>query len=96
MAPARGVSWVMSCDGEAQAVVGAGADRDRDLDRDVEGGDDEGEERGLSGAWGRGRRSGRCRAGHRVAFVVGVDGDQAGLRVGGALIEGEIGRRCTG
>ena len=32
----------------------------------------------------------------RVAFVVGVDRDQASLGAGGALLEGEVGRGALG
>ena len=77
-------------------VVAAGAHRDRDLDRDVEGRDDEGEERRLA----RLRVEVIDRRGaeqvFRFAFVVGVDGDQAGLGVGRAFVERELDRGALG
>ena len=60
------------------------------------GGSDEGEEGGLT----RGGLEVEDRSGAEevvgVAFVVGVDGDQAGLGIGGALIEGEVGGGALG
>ena len=79
-------------DRHAQAVVGSGADLDRDGDRDVELGDDEGEASGLAldldvEVVDRGGAEQVV----RVAGVVGADGHRAGLRVGRALHEGEVG-----
>ena len=82
-------------DGEAEAVVGAGADRDRDRDRDVQGRDDElrAAPSGPPGADVVDRRGPEQEV--RVAFVVGVDGDQADLGVRRALVEREVRPACS-
>ena len=83
-------------DREAQPVVRGGPHRDGDIDRDVEDRHDEGESARSGRRPGRGRRAARCRAGVRIAFVVGVDRDQARLGVGRALIQGEVERGALG
>ena len=51
----------------------------------------------VCSARGRGHRSGAVpEQVVGVAFVVGIDGDQAGLGAGGALIEGEVGGGALG
>ncbi len=83
-------------DGEAQAVVRSGPDRDRDVDRDAQAGSDEGEQRGLArfGAHREDRR--RAEQFARVATGVGIDGDQACLCVRRARGEGEVSRGALG
>ena len=92
LALASGVELGDVCDCEAEAVISAGTHRDRNGDRDVESRDDEGEASGFVDLRNEVIDRRRAKQVFRVAFVVGVDGDQTGLRVGGAF---GLGQRQT-
>ena len=83
-------------DREAQAVVVGREDVDRDRDRDVQGGRDEGEPGSLVGAGVDAVDRRRAQQVVGIAFVVGANDDDSGLRRGRALVEGEVDGRALG